>query len=77
MVRRKGWSYTEERLLLENYNTKTIKELEVILPGREADSINCKIKRMKAAGKIGEGKDLDTKMRAYSQRGLETVSIEK
>ena len=56
MTRRKGWSYSEERLLLENYASMTIKELEELLPRRNADMINAKIKRLKAAGKIKEGK---------------------
>ena len=68
MARRKNWTYTEERILIDNYNTKTIKELEQMLPGRQADSINCKIKRLKATGKIVEGKDDETIKRAYLQR---------
>lgn len=71
MARRRGWSYTEERLLVENYNTMTIKELEHLLSGRKADSINCKIKRLKANGKIDAGKDVDTVKRAYQQRHAE------
>lgn len=66
---RKGWSYTEERLLLENYAKMTIKELEELLPRRNADMINAKVKRLKAAGKIKEGKTEDTIQRAYEQRG--------
>ena len=66
---RKGWSYTEERLLLENYSKMTIKELEELLPRRNADMINAKVKRLKAAGKIKEGKSEETIQRAYEQRG--------
>ena len=66
---RKGWSYTEERRLIENYNNKTIKELEEILPKRNADMINAKIKRLKSAGKIAEGKTEEAVKRAYEQRG--------
>ena len=73
MPRRRGWSYTEERILIENYNSKTIKELESMLPGRKADSINCKIKRLKASGKITENKDPDTVKRSYDQRGSEAT----
>ena len=54
---------------MEHYNDRTIKELESMLPGRNADSINCKIKRMKARGKIIEGRTDDAKKRAYQQRG--------
>ena len=65
---RKGWSYSEERLLLENYTEMTIKELEELLPRRNADMINAKIKRFKSAGKLTEGKTDETVQRAYKQR---------
>lgn len=71
MARRRGWSYTEERLLIENYQLMTIKELEHLLPGRKADSINCKIKRLKAKGKIVSGKNTDVVKRAYEQRHVD------
>jgi len=66
---RRGWSYTEERLLVERYNDMTIKELEELLPRRNADMINAKIKRLKATGKIKEGKNEEAIQRAYEQRG--------
>lgn len=66
---KRGWSYTEERVLIENYDKKTIKELILLLPKRNADSINCKIKRLKAAGKLSGGKTDETKYRSYVQRG--------
>ena len=66
---RRGWSYSEERALIENYNTMTIKELEELLPKRNADMINAKIKRLKAAGKIDKGKTEEAVQRAYEQRG--------
>lgn len=69
MARRKGWSYTEEKKLIDDYHTKTIKELEVMFPGRSRESINNKIKRLKAQGKIKDGKTETTKQRAYRQRG--------
>jgi len=68
-MRRRGWSYTEEKVLIENYNACTIKELEMMFPERSRESINNKIKRLKSAGKIAEGKDEDTVQRAYNQRG--------
>ena len=68
-MKRRGWSYTEERVLIENYNRCTIKELEMMFPERSRESINNKIKRLKAAGKIAEGKTDDTVQRAYEQRG--------
>lgn len=66
---RKTWLVSDEKTLIDNYETKTIVELMEMLPGRTQDSINTKIKRMKAAGKIKGGKDDDTKQRAYEQRG--------
>ena len=68
-MKRRGWSYTEERVLIENYIECTIKELEMMFPERSRESINNKIKRLKAAGKIAEGKTDDTVQRAYEQRG--------
>ena len=68
-MKRRGWSYTEGRVLIENYNKCTIKELEMMFPERSRESINNKIKRLKAAGKIAEGKSEDTVRRAYEQRG--------
>lgn len=68
MSNREPWKPKEEKILLNNYNTKTIKELLALLPKRNADSINAKIKRMKASGKIIEGKTNETKQRSYQQR---------
>lgn len=76
-MRRRGWSYTEERVLIENYNKQTIKELELLFPERSRESINNKIKRLKAAGKIAEGKTEETVQRAYEQRGnIEITEID-
>ncbi len=66
---RREWTFSEEKILIEHYNTKTIKELVVMLTNRGRESINNKIKRMKANGKINEGKTDETKDRAYHQRG--------
>ena len=68
-MKRRKWSFTEEKVLIENYNNCTIKELEMMFPERGRESINNKIKRLKAAGKIAEGRDDDTVQRAYEQRG--------
>ena len=65
---RKDWSYSDEKLLIDNYSNKTIKELISMFPERDPDSINCKIKRLKAAGKILSGKDAAAIDRAYKQR---------
>lgn len=70
-MRRSNWNYTEEKKLIEHYHTKTIKELEVMFPGRSRESINNKIKRLKAAGKIKDGKTDTTIERSYNQRGRE------
>ena len=68
MVKRKGWKFSEEKILIQNYHTATIDELMGMLPNREADSINAKIKRLKKAGKIKGGKTEETISRAYEQR---------
>jgi hypothetical protein len=75
MVRRRTWTHTEKKILIENYETKTAKELETLLPGRSRESINNKIKRLKSKGKISEGKDEEAIQRAYEQRGKD-ISIE-
>ena len=71
-MKRRKWSFTEEKMLIENYNKLTIKELEMLFPERGRESINNKIKRLKAAGKIAEGKTEETVQRAYDQRGKAT-----
>lgn len=72
-MRRRGWSHTETKVLIEKYNTYTIKELEALFPERSRESINNKIKRLKAAGKIAEGKEDNTIKRAYEQRGAQPL----
>lgn len=69
MARRRGWSFSDEKKLIDNYSIKTIQELMTIFPGRSQESINNKIKRLKAAGKIKGGKDENAVKRAYDQRG--------
>lgn len=73
-ARRKAWTYSENAVLIDNYEEKTIRELEDMLPGRSADSINCQIKRLKKKGKILGGKTADTKKRAYQQRHEDDVN---
>ncbi len=68
MSRLKNWSYSEKKLLIEKYNKLTIKELEELFPKRSRESINNKIKRLKKAGVITEGKNDDTIQRSYDQR---------
>ena len=68
MVRKKGWKFSEEKILIDNYNYKTIIELQELLPGRDADSINSKIKRLKSSGKIVGNRTEEAKKRAYEQR---------
>jgi hypothetical protein len=68
MSRKKEWRFSEEKILIDNYNEKTILELQELLPGRDADSINSKIKRLKTSGKIVGSRTEETKKRAYEQR---------
>lgn len=69
MPRKKDWLKSEEKILIENYDTCSIKELMIKLPGRSQESINNKIKRLKSIGKIKGGKDDTAVKRAYEQRG--------
>lgn len=66
--RRKKWKFSEEKILIDNYANKTIKELIELLPGRDQNNINMKIKRMKNQNKLIGGKSDDAKDRAYRQR---------
>ncbi len=68
MARRRTWTYTEKQTLINNYETKTIKQLLELFPGRNADMINAQIKRLKAAKKIEGGKTKEAIQRAYYQR---------
>lgn len=72
-IKRHGWTFSEERILKENYNNKTIKELEVLLSGRSREAINNKIKRLKLKGKIIESKSKSAIQRSYKQRGRDVV----
>lgn len=62
------WTYSEEKLLLEKYTDSTIKELEELFPNRSRESINNKIKRLKAQKKLAEDKSKEAIDRAYKQR---------
>ena len=73
VVKKKGWLPSEEKLLIENYQFRTIKELEDMFPSRPRESINNKIKRLKRAGRIKGGETEDTIQRSYVQRNLEEV----
>lgn len=73
-MKKGGWTFSEERVLKENYKDKTIKELELLLPGRSREGINNKIKRLKAKGKIMDGKSENTIQRAYIQRRKDITS---
>ena len=66
------WGYADEQLLIRYYKTMTIQELTRFFPNRSADSINCKIKRLKRKGKIRGCKDDDARDRALRQRGKPT-----
>ena len=68
MAKRRNWMHSEEKILVENYKTKTIKELMELLPKRDAYSINSKIHRLKASTKIDSNKSSDTVQRSYYQR---------
>ena len=73
MVRKKKWSYSDEKKLISNYSEKTIQELMTMFPGRSQESINNKIKRLKKAGKIKGGKEDEVVQRSYDQRGKNLI----
>ena len=72
-MRRRGWHLKEEEFLITNYETMTIKELQTGLESlsrrkRSADSINAKIKRLKAEGRIKGQKEQEAVTRSLIQR---------
>lgn len=71
LARRKNWLHSEKKVLIENYETATIKELMEMLPGRNADMINAQIKRLKKIGKIEGSKTEEAVQRALEQRGFD------
>ena len=75
-MRRRGWHLKEEEFLLNNYESMTIKELQVGLEKlssrkRTADSINAKIKRLKSEGKIKGQKEQEAVTRSLIQRRID------
>lgn len=68
MSKGRYWSYSEEKLLIEKYESSTIQELMDLFPNRSQESINNKIKRLKAKKKLDAAKDKDAIDRAYKQR---------
>jgi len=73
-MQRKGWSPAEEKLLISNYKIKTISELIELFAKmgkqRNGESINAKIKRLKAKGRIDGYKNEDTVVRSLKQRRI-------
>lgn len=74
-IKGKKWTVSEEKKLINNYTNMTIHELMVLFPKRTQESINNKIKRLKAVGKIQSGKDDEVIKRSYEQRGTEISFI--
>lgn len=65
MANNRKWTFSEEKILVDNYCTSTVFELKDLLPGRDEDSINCKIKRMRKQNKLIGHKTPDTVSRAH------------
>lgn len=74
-IKGKDWTASEEKKLIQHYTNMTIHELMVLFPKRTQESINNKIKRLKASGKIKSGKDDEVIKRSYEQRGREITFI--
>ncbi len=68
MPKGKKWKFSEEKILIDNYPNSTIKELVVLLPGRDQNNINMKIKRLKKQNRLTEAKTEEAINRAYRQR---------
>lgn len=68
MPRGKKWKFSEEKILIDNYSSNTIKELIELLPGRDQNNINMKIKRLKKQNRLTDTKSDDAIDRAYKQR---------
>ena len=68
MAKSKKWKFSEEKILIDNYSSSTIKELMVLLPGRDGNHINMKIKRLKKQNRLTVIKSEEAVKRAYKQR---------
>jgi len=64
----KRWTHAEEAELIKYYKEETIQELMERFPGKSQDSVNAKIKRLKAKDKIEGTKEQEVVRRAYKQR---------
>ena len=61
----KRWTHTEQKVLIENYNNCTIFELMELLPNRDRNAINCKIKRLKKDNQLKGNKDPSVVSRSH------------
>lgn len=68
MLRGKKWKFSEEKIIIDNYAITTIKELLELLPERDQNSVNMKIKRLKKQNRLTEVKSEEAINRAYRQR---------
>lgn len=68
-MRKRRWLQSEINTLVEFYDTCTVKELMTKIPGRNQESINNQIKRLKLNRKIAGSKEEEALKRAYEQRG--------
>lgn len=67
-MNRNKWTDSEIDRLKRAYKVLTIKELLLLFPDRNAESINAKIKRLKEKGEIIGNKDSEVKKIAMKQR---------
>ena len=65
---RNKWTDAEVDRLKRAYKVLTIKELLLLFPDRNAESINAKIRRLKEKGEIVGNKDRKVKEIAMKQR---------
>lgn len=67
-MNRKKWTNADVDLLKRTYKVLTIKELLLLFPDRNAESINAKIKRLKEKGEIVGNKYREVQEIAMKQR---------
>ena len=64
----KRWTHTEQKILIDNYEICTIFELMELLPNRDRNAINCKIKRLKKEAKLEGNRTPETVSRAHNKK---------
>ena len=67
-INRKKWTENEVERLIRAYPVLTIKELEMLFPDKNRNSINSKVQQLKRQNAIKKSKDKKTVQVARNQR---------